>query len=124
MQHWSEDLATARDQRGANLRLLRDEDVTLLVGSDSPNLGLPAGSGLHVELAELVDAGLTRSQVLRAATWDNSRFLDPDATFGAVRPGWEADLLLVEGDPTVDLRALEQIVALWTDGKRVERNPR
>lgn len=124
MQHWSAEVGEARDQRGANLRLMRDEHVTLLVGSDSPNIGLPAGSGIHMELAELVDAGLSRSDALRAATWDNSRFLDPDANFGAVRVGWEADLVLVEGDPTTDLRALEQIVGLWTDGRRVTRNAR
>lgn len=123
MGTWAESVVLAASERSANVRTLRDAGVTLLVGSDSPNMGTPAGSALHTELALLLDAGLERSAVLRAVTWDNSRFLDPDARFGAVRPGWEADLILVQGNPEDDLTALRRIVSVWTDGRLVERNP-
>lgn len=121
MGDWANQVVPALDDRTANLRILRDNDVTVLVGSDSPNLGLPAGAGLHSEMAALLDAGLDRPTILRAVTWQNSRFLDPDARFGAIRPGWEADLLLVEGNPEHDLTALQRIVDVWTDGRRVSR---
>ena len=89
--------------------------------TDSPMVGLAAGASIHHELEALHRAGLPISDVLSAATWENARFVDPDGKFGAVRTGWEADLLLVDGDPTVDLASLRAIEMIWTDGRQVTR---
>ena len=96
----------------------------LLVGSDSPGLGLAAGPATHRELALLVAAGMTPSEALSAATQHNHRFLDPNADAGLVEVGWDADLLLVRGDPTNDITATTEIAAVWVDGRLVERTPR
>lgn len=119
--------ATTRDAaptRLDNARRLHEAGATVLVGSDAPNLALPAGAGTHYELDRLREAGLSGAAVLAAATWHNSRFVDPDARFGAIRPGWEADLVLIDGDPAADWQAVHRIREVWTDGRRVERRGR
>ena len=40
---------------------------------------------------------------------------------GRIRSGMRADLVLVEGDPTRDIRATRKIAAVWKRGIRVDR---
>jgi imidazolonepropionase-like amidohydrolase len=116
-----------RDAHGArrrNVAKLRAAGVTILAGSDAANLGHFPGAGLHVELHALVEAGMTPGEALRAATWDNARFLaGDDADFGTVAPGKRADLVLVDGDPTTDVAAVDRIRNVWLSGVVLERHP-
>ena len=41
---------------------------------------------------------------------------------GRIAPGLRADLLLVEGDPTVDITATRNIVAVWKAGVEFNRD--
>lgn len=50
--------------------------------------------------------GLTAAEALHAATTGNARVLGLEAVTGAVEAGRAADLLVVDGDPLTDLRAL------------------
>ena len=102
-----------------NLRALRAGGVMLVLGSDTPNVGAVPGAGTHRELDFMREAGLTPNEVLTLATSETARFLDPDAHFGLIRDGWEADLLLVEGDPTQYLEDVHSIREVWVDGRRI-----
>ena len=51
------------------------------------------------EAAELVAAGLTPLQALQAATIVNAEMLRLDKRIGAVEAGFEADILIVDGNP-------------------------
>lgn len=108
-----------------NVRRLHEAGVTILAGSDTQS-GLVAGASLHREIALLVDAGLSPADAIRAATLAPARFLSekeaPD--FGVVREGAKADLLLVEGDPTQDIKNLSRIRAVLKGGVLLERVPR
>ena len=95
----------------------------VLVGSDAPFLSEAPGAGTHHELDELEEAGMSTGEALRAATWVNRTFLDPDAKFGAIVEGWQADVFLVDGNPVVDPEAVHAIVDVWIDGRRVVRKP-
>jgi imidazolonepropionase-like amidohydrolase len=119
---WATEVSANRETRADNVRRVYDAGAQVLVGSDAPMLGLAAGAGTHRELDRLRSAGLTAAETLRAATWVNSRFLNPDAPFGAVRPGWEADLVLVRGDPLTDPDAIHRLVGVWVDGREVRAN--
>jgi imidazolonepropionase-like amidohydrolase len=111
--------------RRANTAKLRAAGVTILAGSDAVNPGQFPGAGLHDELAKLVEAGLTPAEALRAATYDNARFLaGTQADFGQVAPGQRADLVLVAGDPTTDITATQRITRVWLDGVELVRHPR
>lgn len=124
MADWAAGVVSHHDERVQNLTRMREAGVRVLVGSDSPNIGHAAGVGLHQELDQLREAGFGAAEVLSLATWANSRFLDAQGTFGAVRPGWEADVLLVEGDPVADPEAIHRIREVWVDGRRIERGSR
>jgi imidazolonepropionase-like amidohydrolase len=107
-----------------NVKRLHDAGVTILAGSDTQSGVLP-GAGLHRELALLHAAGLSRAEVIRAATLDAARFVtgqdDPD--FGSVEVGQRADLMLVEGNPLDDLDALAAIREVIVAGIPLQRTP-
>jgi len=99
---------------------LKAAHVPLLAGTDSPNPGTWHGVSVHRELEVLVRAGLTPQEALAAAT------SVPAAAFhladrGVIAPGRRADLLLVKGDPTKDITATRDIVAVWKLGVEADR---
>lgn len=104
-----------------NLLVLREAGVPLLAGSGGGLPGLVPGAALHEELAALVELGIPPAEALEAATSLPARFLDPVQGLGLVLPGARADLLLVDGDPTVDIAATKRIVGVWQAGRRVRR---
>ncbi|MEW7848983.1 CIA30 family protein [Massilia aurea] len=90
--------------------------VPILAGTDAGNTGTLYGISMHRELAALVEAGLSPTAALTAAT------SAPAAAFklgqrGCIAKGCKADLLLVEGDPTRDITATRRIVEVWKDGQ-------
>ena len=119
MGDWANKLIAGQEARVETVARLQEAGVTVLAGSDSPGLGLAPGAGTLMELDLLVEAGLSPTEALVAATWTNSRFLEADARFGAIHEGWEADLLLLTAPPTDDLSVLETPAAIWSDGRRV-----
>lgn len=102
------------------VRQLKAAGVHLLAGSDSGNPGTTAGASLHQELELLVTAGLTPTEALAGATsLPAAHFKLGDR--GRIAPGLRADLLLVRGDPTTDIRATRDIVAVFKRGVRLDR---
>jgi imidazolonepropionase-like amidohydrolase len=111
--------------RRRNVAKLRAAGVTILAGSDSCNMGNFPGAALHLELTKLVEAGLTPGEALRAATWENARFLAGEhAEFGEIAVGKRADLVLVAGDPTADIKELGNITQVILDGSVLARRGR
>ncbi|MCH1867936.1 amidohydrolase family protein [Nocardioides sp. CFH 31398] len=105
--------------RTGNVLALHRAGLPVLAGTDSPNPGLVPGLSLHRELARLVDAGLTPSAALAGST---SAAADAFGLSdrGRVAAGLRADLVLVEGDPTVDVADSGRVVATWVAGERVD----
>jgi len=102
------------------LRQLLANGVTILAGSDQHHPGTAPGASLHSELALLVEGGMTPLQALRAATSAPAKvFHWPDR--GRIAPGMRADLLLVDGDPTVNITATRNIRAVWKSGVEFDR---
>ena len=106
-----------------NTAALKKAGVLILAGSDSPNLGLGIGGSLHRELQLLVRAGLTPTEALLAATSAPARVLGREKEFGTVAVGLSADLILVAGDPTKDIRNTQRIEAVFYRGVLLHRLP-
>lgn len=102
-----------------SLARLRAAGVRILAGTDAPNPSTIHGASMHHELELLVAAGLAPVQALQAAT-----SLPADAfgmaDRGRIAPGLRADLVLVEGDPTVDVTATRALVRVWKQGHAVD----
>jgi imidazolonepropionase-like amidohydrolase len=85
--------------------------VTLVPGTDNV-----AGFTLHREYELWVRAGIPPARVLQHATLGAARVLGLDQELGRVAPGFSADLVLVDGDPTRDISALRRIAMVVKEG--------
>lgn len=90
--------------------------VPVLAGTDAGNPGTQYGISMHRELAALVDAGLSPVQALAAATSVPAKAFRLGQR-GRIAKAYKADLLLVEGDPTSDIKATRRIAEVWKDGE-------
>jgi hypothetical protein len=91
--------------------------VTYALGTDTPFVHLIPGASVHDELAQYVDAGLTPVEALRCATSTNAQVIDKADSLGRIAPGRVADLTIVRGDPTHDIRDIENVVAVVHRGR-------
>ena len=97
---------------------MQDAGVTVAVGSDSGAGNVPFGWGTHHELELLVEAGLTPSQAITAGTFNGARVLEgDDPPFGTIAPGRAADLVLLSGDPSTDIRNSRSIERVMQAGR-------
>lgn len=65
-------------------------------------------------------SGLTPVEALRATTASTAAAFHLEDR-GQIAPGKRADLVLVNGDPTADIRSTRDIVAVWEAGHEVDR---
>jgi imidazolonepropionase-like amidohydrolase len=71
------------------------------------------------EIALLREHGASSMAAIRAATSAGARLLGIDRETGSIEAGKAADLVLVEGDPLVDLARLARPAAVWQAGRLV-----
>jgi hypothetical protein len=95
--------------------------VEVLAGTDANDSYIFPGSSLHDELDELVKAGLTPAEALRAATLSNARFLQREADYGTVAAGKVADLVLLAANPLESIANARKIEAVVFDGRLHDR---
>ena len=102
-----------------NIPALYEAGVTIGVGTDTNNPEMSYGESYHQELRRLVDAGMPASAVLLAATRNAARGLGASAELGTLEPGKFADILLVRGEPWLDIGHLRNIDTVIQNGKIV-----
>ncbi len=105
----------------AAIKQLAAAGVPILAGTDVPNPGTVAGASMHGELEWLVKAGLTPIQALVAGTSAPAKAFHLDDR-GVIAPGKRADLLVVGGDPTRAITDTRNIVAVFKQGERENRD--
>lgn len=99
---------------------LHDAGVPILAGTDAPNPGTAHGVSIHRELELLVQAGLEPIEALRAATSIPAESFQLNDR-GRIVPGRNADLVLIDGDPTQDVTHTRRIIGVWKLGRRLDR---
>jgi len=89
----------------------------LLAGTDPTGYGgVVAGFSNQREVELLVEAGFPPLQAISVATLNGARYLGRDQRVGTVAAGKEADLLVVRGDPSRDIRDIENVELVFKDG--------
>lgn len=112
-----EALAEDLETKDRLLRALDAAGAELLSGTDADGAGwVIPGLGIHDEFDLLAHAGLAPLRILQMATSDAARFFDRTDRAGRVAVGCDADLVLLDQDPTSDHRALHAIGGVMRDG--------
>jgi len=113
--------AKALQQGRDNLLRAWKAGVPLVMGSDAGNPLVFPGPSLHHELELWVQAGIPAAVALQAATANGAALLRASGHIGTIRPGMDANLLLVDGNPLVDITATERISLVVFKGERLQR---
>jgi imidazolonepropionase-like amidohydrolase len=95
---------------GQYVNKLRAAGVPIVAGTD--------GFGMEIvrELELYVDGGMTPAQALATATIDAARNVKADKRTGSIAVGKEADLVLVDGDPSKRIGDLRHVDQVMSDG--------
>ena len=113
-QRWAEQALHAR-QAAAKLS---HTGVTIGTGTDIWQLP----TGLHLELEQLVAAGLAPVQAIHAGTGAAAGILGADKYLGTIEVGKWADLVLLDEDPLVNIRKTRRIWHVVYHGRVVDRS--
>ena len=109
------------DQGSRNLVKAWRAGVPLVTGSDAGNFLVLHCPTVQHEIELWVAAGIPIEVALQAATSNAAKLLRADSRFGTIEKGKEATLLLVDGNPLQDVKALSAISAVFMKGERVSR---
>jgi imidazolonepropionase-like amidohydrolase len=89
----------------------------LLAGTDpTGNGGVLAGFGSQREVELLVEAGFTPLEAIRIATSNGAEFLGESKSVGTIAVGLQADLIVVQGDPSTNIADIEKVEVVFKDG--------
>ena len=97
------------------------QKVGILAGTDAACQGGIPGRSLHKEMQLLVETGLTPFEALRTATINPALYFGLGSELGAIRPGYIADLVLLNRNPVEDIRNAMSIEAVVVEGRLLHR---
>ncbi len=106
--------ALAIDIRRRLILALHEAGAGLLLGSDAPQIFNVPGFSIHNELENMVAAGLSPYHALRAGTASPAEFLGLNT--GYVGVGLDADLVLLDANPFVDISNSRRIHGVMLRG--------
>ena len=87
----------------------------LLAGID-PISGVIAGFGDQREVELLVEAGFTPLEAIKIATLNGAKFLKEEDRIGSLAVGKQADIVIVNGDPSANIKDIEKVEIVFKDG--------
>lgn len=88
----------------------------LVLGADASDFGRIAGFANHKVLELMVEAGFEPLDVIRIATLEGARFLGVDEQLGSISEGKVADLIVIRGNPAVQMSDFKKIELVFKGG--------
>jgi imidazolonepropionase-like amidohydrolase/Tol biopolymer transport system component len=79
--------------------------------------GQREGLGAHWDMWMQVMGGMTPLEAIRNATLNGAHYLGMDADIGSLEVGKLADLVVIDGDPTTDIRQSDRVVDVMQNGR-------
>ena len=104
------------------LKALFDGGVPIFLGSDSPQLWNAPGFSLAGELESYVKAGLTPYQALATGTRNIAVYLGNLDDAGTIQTGRRADLILLDGNPLIDIKNVGRRAGVVVAGRWIPRS--
>lgn len=99
------------------IKKLQENGHGMLLGSDAPQLFNVPGFSIHHEIATIAEAGMTPLEIIQSGTVNPALFFGMENTFGSIKEGLAADLILLDANPLENLKALMEISGVLVRGK-------
>jgi hypothetical protein len=99
-------------------KLFYDAGGLLTVGTDPASLsGVLAGYGNWRNIELLVEAaGFTPLEAIKIATLNGALAMGIEKQTGTIEPGKEADLIVIDGDPSQNISDIRKVIWVFKDG--------
>ncbi len=89
----------------------------LIAGLDPTGIGgTLAGFGDQREVELLVEAGFSAPEAIKIATLNGAKFLGEPERIGTLAPGKQADIVVLNGDPSKNIADIEKVEVVFKDG--------
>jgi len=111
-----ENLPYELEQKYRQLRGFLEAGIRCVAGDDA---GLPFTpvNQLWLELDAMVEGGMKPMQAIISATKTAAEAIDWFSEIGSIEAGKQADLVVVDGDPTTDIKTLSKVSFVMKAGK-------
>jgi imidazolonepropionase-like amidohydrolase len=114
-----------KDNNYPFIKMMSDAGVRIVTGTDcgaEASQTTPVGHTTHQEVHMFVEAGMTPSNALRAATLDAARVLErtENPSYGSIQAGKIADLVVLNADPIADIHNTIKIDRVMRAGRWVQ----
>ncbi len=103
------------------LKRLQENGGRILLGSDAPQLFNVPGFSIHHEIDGMITAGLTPLQIIQSGTINPAKFFEKENTFGQIKEGLDADMVLLDANPLENSKTLKQIFGVMVRGKWISK---
>jgi predicted amidohydrolase len=110
---WTEPSTMLYPQLGNDAARIQRAGGVVGIGSHGETVGL----GYHWELESHVQGGMTPLEVLRAGTIGSATAIGRAADLGSIEAGKLADLVVLNADPSVDIRNARDIAWVMKNGR-------
>lgn len=111
--------ALEMEERFKVVKRLNDEDIKLLLSPDSSSKFILPGFGMLEEMKLYKKAGLSNFDILRSATTNFAALFNEN--YGIIEVGKDADFILLSNNPLQDLKALENVNAVFYNSKYLDQ---
>jgi len=101
------------------IKALHEDGQGLLLGSDAPQVFNVPGFSIHHELEGMIQAGLTPLEAIQTGTINPAEFFE--GTYGEIKTGLDADLILLENNPLEDITHLKNPLGVMARGQWMDR---
>jgi imidazolonepropionase-like amidohydrolase len=92
--------------------------VKIATGADNGYQAIST-SRISLECAHFARMGMTNFQAIQSATTAAAELLKLDQTTGKIAPGFDADMILVPGNPLEEIRYLQDVLLVMSNGHLV-----
>ena len=98
------------------IRMAHEMGVRIATGADT-YYERGAINRISLEIARYVELGFSNFEALQTATTSSAELLGVDDRTGRIEEGFEADLILVPGNPLEDIRVVQDVLLVMSNGR-------
>jgi imidazolonepropionase-like amidohydrolase len=106
-----------------NLRRLDSAGIRIVAGTDAGNIGTLHGPALHREFELMAAAGMRPASILVAATRNAAAVMGRERDLGTLEKGKYSDMVILDADPTRDIRNARKIFKVIKNGVLIDISP-